>query len=89
VRAFLAIRFELERLRDAARTYWRRLLVGAFAGWFVASVAGAFALIVIEQRGWLSLEDSNVAAAAIAWSGVGLGALVAYALKPETRKELE
>lgn len=86
--AWLA-RAHVESLRfgAAVRRYWRRLLAGAFCGWVGSSVLGAFAVVWLESEGIVRSEETALlVGAAIVWSGVGLGALVAYAMRrtPQT-----
>lgn len=68
-----------ESLRRAFREHWRRLLVGAFVGWAVASLVGALLLAVFST--WLTLALSNMLGAVFVWAGIGVGALTAYALR--------
>jgi len=66
-----------ELVREACRRYWRRLLVGAFVGWALASVAGAIGVVLLEPH--TSLASSQVAAVCFVWVGVLAGAVTAYA----------
>jgi hypothetical protein len=68
-----------ERLRKAVRTYWRRILIGAFVGWFYAVVGGAFALASLEFWGLVSRATSDELGIAMPLAGIGVGALIAYA----------
>jgi hypothetical protein len=68
-----------ERLRKAVRQYWRRILIGAFVGWFYAVVGGAFALATLEFWGLVSRTTSDELGIATPLAGLGLGALIAYA----------
>lgn len=72
------------RLGVALRQYWKRVAVGAVCGWLVSTVLGAFVLVVLETRDVISTETSPLLGAALVWSGVGLGSLVAYASRPRT-----
>ncbi|HXF98554.1 MAG TPA: hypothetical protein VNJ46_08080 [Gaiellaceae bacterium] len=82
VRAYLAAL----RVSGALRRYWKRLLVGAFAGWLVSTVLGAFLVVWLEASGLVSAQTTPVLAAAFVWSGIGLGALLAYAVRPRARE---
>ena len=74
--------FELGRLREAVRTSWRRILAGAFFGWLLAVVGGAFALASLEFHGIVSRTTSDDLGIIIVLYGVGMGALFAYAIRP-------
>jgi hypothetical protein len=76
--SFLAI----GRLSAALRRHWKRVLLGAFVGWILASVVGAVALVALEILGLVSRETSDALGIVVVLGGVGLGALIAYALKP-------
>jgi hypothetical protein len=76
---------ELGRLRRAVRTSWRRILAGAFAGWLVAVVGGAFALAALEFHGIVSRTTSDDLGIIIVLYGVGMGALFAYVIRPAAR----
>ena len=76
---------ELGRLRDAVRTSWRRILAGAFVGWLLAVVGGAFALASLEFHGIVSRTTSDDLGIIIVLYGVGMGALFAYAIRPAAR----
>jgi len=69
----------------AARRHWRRIAVGAFVGWLVSSVAGAFVLVWFESTGLIDAETSPLVGAALVWGGMGVGALLAYAARPRAR----
>jgi hypothetical protein len=69
-------------LGGALRRYWKRIAVGALCGWLLSTVLGAFALVGLEVHGSISAETSPLLGAALVWSGVGLGSLTAYALRP-------
>jgi len=74
---------ELVLLRGAVRHHWRRLLAGAFCGWVASSVLGAFGIVWLEETGVIrSEETAALLGAAFVWSGIGLGALLAYAVRP-------
>lgn len=81
-RGYVWGRIELTRLADAVRDQWKRILVGAFIGWIIAVVIGAFVLAGLEAEGLLSRATSDEAAIVIVLYGVGIGALNAYALRP-------
>ena len=71
------------RLRSAVRRYWRRIVLGAVCGWFASSVLGAFGIVWLVSIGAVRSEEGvALVGAAIVWSGVGVGALVAYAMRP-------
>lgn len=72
------------RLVGALRRYWKRIAVGALCGWLLSTVLGAFALVGLESRALISTETSPLLGAALVWSGVGLGSLIAYASRPRT-----
>jgi hypothetical protein len=74
-----------ERLRKAVRTYWRRILLGAFVGWVFAVVGGAFGLASLEFWGFVSRQTSDDLGIATVLAGVGLGALIAYAGRADQR----
>jgi hypothetical protein len=74
-----------ERLRNAIRTYWRRILLGAFVGWVFATIGGAFGLATLEFWGLVSEQTSDGLGIATVFAGVGLGALIAYAGKADQR----
>ena len=71
-------------LGGALRRYWKRIAVGALCGWLLSTVLGAFALVGLEVHGSISAETSPLLGAALVWSGVGLGSLTAFALRPRT-----
>ena len=73
---------ELGRLGEAVRTSWRRILAGAFFGWLLAVVGGAFALASLEFHGIVSRTTSDDLGIIIVLYGVGMGALFAYAIRP-------
>lgn len=76
------------RLRTALRRHWRRLVLGAVCGWFAASLLGAFAVVWLESVGLVRSEETvALVGAGIVWSGIGLGALVAYAIRPQPRSQ--
>ena len=79
---FLAI----NRLGEALCRHWKRVLLGACTGWVVAVVVGAVALAVLEALGLVSRQTSDALGIATVLGGVGLGALIAYALKPAPRR---
>jgi hypothetical protein len=71
------------RLRSAVRRHWRRIVLGAVCGWFASSVLGAFGIVWLESIGAIRSEEGvALVGAAIVWSGIGVGALVAYAIRP-------
>lgn len=78
LRAWVALLQVATAFREAGR-YWRRIALGAFAGWLVSSIAGAVGLVLAWEH--LSLETSNMLGAVIVWSGTGLGGLVGYATR--------
>jgi hypothetical protein len=69
-------------LGAAVREYWKRIAVGAFCGWLISSVLGAFALVGFESAQLITVEDSTLLGAALVWMGMGVGALVAYVARP-------
>lgn len=75
---------ETFRLGGALRRYWRRIALGAACGWFASSVGGAFLLVWLESVGFLRSEGTvAVVGAGLVWSGIALGAVVAYAMRPQ------
>lgn len=74
------------RLGGALRHHWLRIVLGAICGWFAASVIAAFVLVGLEAgRVVTSDEIAALIAAVLGWSGVGLGAIIAYAMRrPKT-----
>ncbi len=74
------------RLRSAAREHWKRVLVGAFVGWFFAVVGGAFALASLEFHGVVSTTTSDELGIVIVLYGMGIGALNAYTFRPAAQK---
>jgi hypothetical protein len=74
-----------ERFRKALSQYWRRILVGAFVGWVFAVVGGAFGLASLEFWGFVSRGLSDDLGIVTVLAGVGLGALIAYAGRPDQR----
>ena len=71
------------RLRSAVRRYWRRIALGAVCGWFASSVLGALGIVWLESIGAVRSEEGvALVGTAIVWSGIGVGALVAYAIRP-------
>ena len=75
------------RLRAGVRQHWRRILVGAFIGWLFAVIGGAIALAVLELNHVISRTTSDDLGVILVLYGVGLGALNAYALRPQPRAE--
>lgn len=75
----------LGRLRAAVRTSWRRILAGAFVGWLIAVVGGAFALASLEFHGVVSRTTSDDLGIIVVLYGAGAGALFAYAIRPAAR----
>ena len=83
------VHVESARLGGAFRQYWRRIIAGAFCGWVASSLLGAFGIVWLEQQGVVASEGTvGIVGAAIVWSGMGLGAIVAYAMRqaPETER---
>ena len=74
----------VNRLGDAFRCHWRRILVGAFVGWIVAVVVGAVALASFEAVGFLSRDTSDALGIVVVLGGVGIGAMIAYALPADS-----
>jgi hypothetical protein len=72
------------RLRGALRTYWKRILLGAFVGWVFAVIGGAFALASLEFHHLISRSTSDGLGVILVLYGVGFGALLAYVARPET-----
>lgn len=76
-------------VRDALRVYWKRIAVGAFCGWLISTVLGAFALVGFESFHLIAADDSPLLGAAIVWMGIAVGSSVAYVARPvpiETRE---
>lgn len=82
-RVYITSMLALRRLGSAVSTYRKRILLGAIAGWFVSTVVGAFVLVYAETH-WVSLEDANILGAGIVWTGVAVGAMIAYATRNAT-----
>ena len=76
---------ELGRFRDAIRTSWRRIFAGAFVGWLLAVVGGAFALASLEFHGIVTRTTSDELGIIIPLYGFGMGALFAYVIRPAAR----
>lgn len=74
------------RLRSAAREHWKRVLAGAFVGWFFAVVGGAFALASLEFHGVVSATTSDELGIVIVLYGMGIGALNAYTFRPAAKQ---
>ena len=85
-RVVLWLSLAIRRFGEALHRYWKRILLGAFVGWIVAVVVGAVALAVLEALGLVSRQTSDALGIATVLGGVGLGALIAYALKPAPRR---
>jgi hypothetical protein len=75
--------FAVLRVRGAVAGYWKRIAVGAFLGWLVSTVVGAFALVAFESADLISMQDSPLLGAAVVWMGTGVGACVAYVARPQ------
>ena len=86
VRVGVWSRVESGRLACAVRAHWRRILIGAFAGWLVAVVVGAASLAALEVYGLVSRQTSDEFGIVVVLYGVGLGALNAYAFRPAARR---
>ena len=71
------------RMRAAVRVYWKRILIGAFVGWLLAVVGGAFALASLEVHQLITPTTSNDLGVIIVLYGVGIGALNAYVFRPQ------
>jgi hypothetical protein len=75
---------ESVRLGNAVRRYWRRMILGALCGWIGSSVLGAFGIVWLESLGVLGSEAAvATVGAGIVWFGIGLGMIVAYAIRPQ------
>ena len=75
---------EWSRVWSAARRYWRRMVLGAVCGWLASSLLGAFAIVWLESVGVIRSEDAvALVGAGIVWFGIGLGMVVAYAIRPQ------
>jgi hypothetical protein len=70
------------RLRGAVHAHWKRILVGAFVGWLLAVLGGAFALAYLEFLEVISRSTADDLGIVLVLYGIGLGALNAYALRP-------
>ena len=75
--------------RDAVRGYWKRIAVGAFFGWLISTVLGAFALVSFESFHLIAADDSPLLGAAIVWMGIAVGGAVAYVARPIPIEERE
>jgi hypothetical protein len=80
-RAYMWPFLEMRKFLAALARYWRRILVGAFVGWFAAVVLGAVALALLEVGGVITRSTSDALAIVIVLGGTALGALSAYALR--------
>lgn len=80
-RAYMWPFLETRKFFAALGRYWRRILVGAFVGWFAAVVLGAVALALLEVGEVISRTTSDALAIVIVLGGTGLGALSAYAMR--------
>jgi hypothetical protein len=79
----------MHRLGGAFRQYWKRITIGAFFGWLVSTFLAAYALVYLEYLGLISPDQTfPVIGVGLVWSGIALGALVAYAVRPERRSAL-
>ena len=76
-------------VHDAVRGYWKRIAVGAFFGWLISTVLGAFALVGFESFHLIAADDSPVLGAAIVWMGIAVGGAVAYVARPIPIEEQE
>ncbi len=76
-------------VRDAVRGYWKRIAVGAFFGWLISTVLGAFALVGFESFHLIAADDSPLLGAAIVWMGIAVGGAVAYVARPIPIEERE
>jgi hypothetical protein len=76
-------------VRDALRGYWKRIAVGAFLGWLISTVLGAFALVGFESFHLIAADDSPLLGAAIVWMGIAVGGSVAYVARPIPIEEQE
>ena len=76
------------RLRAAVRQHWKRILVGAFVGWLFAVIGGAVALASLELHHVVSRGTADDLGIVLVLYGIGLGALNAYAFRPEARRAL-
>jgi ABC-type Mn2+/Zn2+ transport system permease subunit len=71
------------RLGWALRRHWKRIGLGVACGWVIATVLGAIALVWLETRGVISPDDAApIVGAAFVWSGMALGGVIAYAVRP-------
>lgn len=78
----LGLYIALGRMRGAVAAGWRRMLAGAFLGWLLAVVGGAFALALLELHGLVSRSTADDLGIIIVLYGIGAGALFAYAIRP-------
>ena len=85
-RALLWPFLAMNRFGEALRRHWKRILLGAFTGWVVAVVGGAVTLAALEALGIVSRRASDALGIAVVLGGVGIGALIAYAVKPTPRR---
>lgn len=81
-RTYVWARIELTHLTAAVREHWKRIFVGAFVGWVIAVVGGAFLLAGLEVKGLVSSTTSDELGIVIVLYGVGIGALNAYTFRP-------
>lgn len=80
---FTRIHLATLSVRGALGEYWKRIAIGAFCGWLLSSVLGAFALVASEQAHLITAEDSAFLGPAVVLMGMGVGGLVAYVAKPD------
>jgi hypothetical protein len=73
-------------MRLGVRRHWKRILVGAFVGWVFAVVGGAFALASLEFHHVITRTTSDDLGVILVLYGVGIGALMAYTLRPAPQR---
>lgn len=73
---------ETRRFFTALGRHWKRIVIGAFAGWLAAVVLVAVALVLLERGGVVTRSTSDMLGIAVVLGGTALGALAAYAIRP-------
>lgn len=82
-RALVSALVMLDVVRETLRRHWRRMLVGAFVGWALATVIGALALALLDP--YIAGRTSDVWAFVFVYGGVIAGAAVGYSWREAPR----
>lgn len=77
------------RFLRALREQWKRVLLGAVAGWVLSSVLGLLAIFALYESMGIYATESLTESIAMGFplAGVGLGALLAYSTRKEPAAE--